>query len=139
MTAAPGFVAFIHDDAASPAVDTAVAALGLSGARRVPTADGWLTLWRGEDGNSGDMLVIADGTGGAPSVAVPRDVVQEVPAELSVQIAQHRSYLWLDRERRVRVWTDHTGVSRLYAAAFQGCLAISDCPSPLAALAPELD
>src|SRR5262245_6430388 len=133
MSPRPGFVAFIHDDAAAPAVDAAMAALGLSGGRRVELEGGWLTLWPGrEDGDT--MLAVIDGTGGAPEVAVPQTIADMscVPVALRGRIAQHRSYLWLD-DGRAGFWTDHTGLSRLYAARFGGCLALSDRTAPLSA------
>ncbi len=145
MSVAPGFVAYVHADAASSMIDATLASLGLSGAGRIALENGWLTLWPGRDQVGGDpdgpsFLAVIDGTGGAPKLSVPPSIadISGIPAALRGHVAQHRSYLWLDRGR-IGVWTDHTGLSRLHAACFEHCTVLSDRTDPLAALAPGVD
>lgn len=87
------------------------------------------------------LVAVLDGSGGAPEVPTPRNLVDaaQAPSGLLAAACQYRSYLWLDGDGSLTAWTDHLGLSRLYHGRAGNCLLLSDDPVLLAGADPEPD
>ncbi|MGE0665154.1 MAG: asparagine synthase-related protein [Sphingomonadales bacterium] len=137
------FLAVLHPDGREPAA-LAIAERGApTSISRLPIKGGGLLLcrWDGHRVDGRGIVTVLDGTGGAPEIPLPRHLIDadNAPAGLVAAARQYRSYLWLDDGGRLTCWTDHLGFSRIYHAAADGCLLLSDDPMLLAGDEPAPD
>jgi hypothetical protein len=138
------FIAIIHGESSRAAARFIADALDASDAVSIPLRHGWLLLATGNPParhpDTG-ILAVADGTNGAPDVAVPAGLIElsGLPDGLAAAVRQGRSYLFMDESREPVFWTDHIGLSRIYHVRAAGCDVFSDDVAALARLAPETD
>ena len=140
------FIAIVHDFTAGSTVEKVAAAHGPTKQHQYELADGRLTLWtwtQPEDatGRSGKILVKVNKSRSTAVAPVPAEVVDQgaVPEGLLAQVDQFCSYIYLDNRKRVVLWTDHVGFSKIFHAQTDGCQVFSDDLSVFRSLGLDVD
>lgn len=138
------FIAVVHNLAAGSMVEKIAAAHGPAKQRKYDLADGCLTLWTLTDetaGRAGEVLVKVNKARSTAVAPVPAQVVDQdaVPEGLLEQVDQFCSYIYLDNQKRVVLWTDHVGFSKIFHAKIDGCQIFSDELSAFRSLGFDVD
>ena len=138
------FIAVIHDLTVKSTVEKIAAAHGPTKQRQYDLADGHLTLWAKADevaGQTGKILVKVNKTRSTAAAPVPAEVVDQdaVPDGLLGLVDQFCSYIYLDNQKRVVLWTDHVGFSKIFHAKMDGCQIFSDDLSAFQPLGFDID
>lgn len=140
------FIAFVHDLAAESTVEKIAAAHAPTKPRHYDLAGGCLTLWswpQMEDtaGRNGKILVKVNNTRSTVVAPVPARVVDQssVPEGLLELVDQFCSYLYLDKQNRAVLWTDHVGFSKIFHAKIDGGQIFSDDLSSFRSLGFDVD
>ncbi len=87
------------------------------------------------------VLLSVDKTRAAVDVPLGSDGLDRegVPRCFLRSVKQYRSYVGIDEHKRVAIWTDHVGLSKIFHASTGGCQVFSDDLSAFALFNPALD